>query len=206
MQGRSGTGVIALSLLLTLAACAEPASAAAPAEPAPPAPVAPAPPAATPAPAPPLVERARAYLGRPYAFGGRGKSLDCMGLVFLAWEDAGRGRWRKLSVNPTTLVSRASLGQPVPGVSPAAAAGLDLGALAPGDVLFLLGYDENPAEPALATLAEGEAWVWHMGMYTGGGNFIVGDHYAGRVVEEPLLPYLARHENYAGVYAVRPQG
>jgi cell wall-associated NlpC family hydrolase len=204
MRSGSGTGVIALSLLLTLAACAEPASAAAPAEPAPPTPVAPAPPAATPALAPPLVERARAYLGRPYAFGGRGENLDCMGLVFLAWEDAGRGRWRKLSVNPTTLVSRASLGQPVPAVSPAAAAGLDLGALAPGDVLFFLGYEENPAEPALATLAEGEAWVWHMGMYSGGGDFIVGDHYAGRVVEEPLLPYLARHENYAGVYAVRP--
>lgn len=94
----------------------------------------------------------------------------------------------------------------MPGVSPAAADDLDLDALAPEDVVFFLGYDPNPAEPALTTLAGGETWVWHMGVYTGGGDFIVGDHYAGRVVEEPLLPYLARHPNYVGVYAVRPRG
>lgn len=85
MQGRNGIGVSALALLLGLAACAEPASVAAPAAAAPPPPVETAPPPAKPTPAPPLVEHARAYLGRPYAFGGRGESLDCMGLVFLAW-------------------------------------------------------------------------------------------------------------------------
>lgn len=153
-----------------------------------------------------LVDASRQYLGRRYHFGGRGAELDCMGLVFVAWSDAGRGPWSRLSVNPTELVSKGQLGDPVDGLSPVASDKLDPGLLVPGDVLFFLGAAENPAEPALATL-DGEAlWVWHMGMYSGGPNhdFIVGDHYAGQVVEEPLPAYLARHTGYVAVYAVRP--
>ncbi|MBM4367980.1 MAG: C40 family peptidase [Deltaproteobacteria bacterium] len=153
---------------------------------------------------PELVEAARRYLGRPYRFGGRGEQLDCMGLVFLAWSSADRGPWRKLSVNPTTLVAKGQLGQPAPGLDGVLAGDIDLALLAPGDVLLLLGWTENPSEPALTTLGGLPAWTWHMGLYSGGGRFIVGDHYAGKVVEEPLLAHLGRHLEYAGLYAVRP--
>lgn len=153
-----------------------------------------------------LVDASRKYLGRQYDFGGRGAELDCMGLVFLSWSDAGRGPWRRLSVNPTELVSKGQLGNPVDGASPIASGKLDPSQLVPGDILFFLGSPENPAEPALATLDGEPLWVWHMGMYTGGPgqDFIVGDHYAGQVVEEPLPAYLARHTGYVALYAVRP--
>jgi len=157
---------------------------------------------------PELVAAARAYLGRPYRFGGRGAELDCMGLVFLAWQDAGLGSWRRLSVMPTRLVAAAQLGTPVPGLSPAGSPTLPTELLAPGDVLFFLGRAENPAEPSLATLDGTPLWVWHMGLYAGGPDqsFVVGDHYAGRVVEPSLPAYLAAHREYVGVYAVRPEG
>ena len=153
---------------------------------------------------PTLVDAARNYMGRPYNFGGRGATLDCMGLVFLAWSDAGRGPWRPLSVNPTTLVSKRQLGDPVPGASPVLSTQLQTSSLAPGDVLFFLSGAQNPAEPALVTLDDEALWVWHMGMYAGEARFVVGDHFAGQVVEEPLPAYLAEHDNYVAVYAVRP--
>lgn len=153
---------------------------------------------------PDLVDAARKYLGRPYSFGGRDANLDCMGLVFLAWQDAGRGTWDDLSVNPTEIVEKRQLGAPVRGLDGVLNANVRLGNFSPGDVIFFLGYAENPAEPAIATLDGVPAWVWHMGLYAGGGNFVVGDHYAGKVVEIPLLTYLAKHANYVGVFVVRP--
>lgn len=159
---------------------------------------------ALPAGQPALVAAARKYLGRPYSFGGRDANLDCMGLVFLAWQDAGRGSWDDLSVNPTEIVAKRQLGTPVPGLDGVPNAQVSLSRFAPGDVIFFLGYAKNPAEPSIANLYGVPAWVWHMGMYAGGGNFVVGDHYAGKVVEIPLLTYLAKHDNYAGVFVVRP--
>ncbi len=155
---------------------------------------------------PTLVSAARNYLGRLYTFGARGPDLDCMGLVFLAWTDAGRGPWQSLSVNPTEIVAKRQLGTPIPGLSPAASRTLDLSLFQPGDVIFFLSDAENPREPALVTLQDVPLWVAHMGMYSGGPDhdFIVGDHYAGQVVEEPLAPYLALHDIYLAVYAVRP--
>ena len=153
---------------------------------------------------PALVEAARAYLGSPYTFGGRGRELDCMGLVFRAWQDAGRGAWDRLSVNPTEIVAKGQLGRPVPALDGVPNTKVNLLDFAPGDVIFFLGYARNYAEPSLAEIDGVPAWVWHMGLYAGKGSFIVGDHYAGRVVEEPLLAYLARHDNYVGVYVVRP--
>lgn len=161
--------------------------------------------AAPPAEAPPVVEAARRYLGRPYSFGERGAELDCMGLVFLSWADATGGRWRRLSVNPTEIVAKQQLGPPVPGLAGVLAADIDYGRFEPGDVIFFLGPDENPNEPALARVGGTPMWVWHMGMWTGGGRFIVGDHFAGKVVEQDLEPYLAAHrDQYPGIYVVRP--
>lgn len=169
-------------------------------------PTVPPPPPALPAGQPALVEAARKYLGRPYSFGGRDANLDCMGLVFRAWQDAGRGAWDDLSVNPTEIVEKRQLGAPVPGLDGVPNASVSLSRFAAGDVIFFLGYARNPAEPSIATLDGVPAWVWHMGMYAGGGNFVVGDHYAGKVVEIPLLTYLAKHDNYVGVFVVRPPG
>ncbi len=152
-----------------------------------------------------LAESARDYLGRPYTFGGRGKTLDCMGLVFRAWTDAGGGPWRSLSVNPTELVAGGSLGVPVPGASPVPSAAIVTAPLTVGDVLFFLTPKENPAEPSLVALDGTPLWVWHMGLYAGGDDktFVVGDHFAGRVVETELSTYLEAHPEYVAVYAVR---
>jgi hypothetical protein len=176
-----------------------------------PAPPSPEPPRAPPLPAeaearpPASVTAARAFLGRPYRFGGRGKTLDCMGLVFRAVSDGGRGAWRDLSVMPTTLVAEAQLGPVViPGVPIAA---VDWDTLRPGDVLYLLAPTENPAEPAIATVDGRPHWVWHMGLYSGGPErrFVVGDHYAGKVVESSLPAYLAVHaDTYDALLTTRP--
>lgn len=153
-----------------------------------------------------LVEAARRYLGRPYSFGGRGSYIDCMGLVFRAWTDAGRGDYRGLSVNPTELVSKRQLGAPVPGLSPVASHAVDYAVLRAGDVLFFLGTAENTNEPSLASLGGQPVWVWHMGLYSGGErrDFVVGDHYAASVVETSLPAYLANHPVYVGLFVVRP--
>jgi hypothetical protein len=63
---------------------------------------------------------------------------------------------------------------------------------------------ENPAEPAIGTLDGRPVWVSHVGHYSGGGKWIVGDHYAGEVVEVDLLEYLREHgDAYAGVFVTR---
>lgn len=155
----------------------------------------------------PIIVAARRYQGRLYTFGGRGRTLDCMGLVFLAWADTTGRDWRSLSVNPTQLVARRQLGRPVAGLDGVTSARIPWALLRSGDVLFFLGPAENPNEPALVSLDGVPHWVWHMGLWVGGSDqaFIVGDHYAGRVVEQPLAPYLAEHADvYAGIYVVRP--
>lgn len=158
-------------------------------------------------PAAPSVVAARAYLGRPYSWGARGQALDCMGLVFRAWSDATGQSWRSLSVNPTELVSRRQLGAPVEGLDGVKSEDIAWDRLRSGDVIFFLGDQVNPNEPALTRLDDAPHWVWHMGLYAGGPErqFVVGDHYAGHVVETSLPAYLAEHADvYRGVYVVRP--
>jgi cell wall-associated NlpC family hydrolase len=145
----------------------------------------------------PLVDAARAYLGRPYRFGGRGERLDCMGLVFLAWSDVTGSPWRRLSVMPTELVARGQLGAPVPGAD--GVREVELSRLQPGDVLYFLAAVENPAEPPLVALDGVPVWVWHMGLYSGRGAFIASDPVRGRVVEAPLTL-----RGYAALFATRP--
>ena len=156
-----------------------------------------------------VVAAAKQVLGVPYDLGGRlqpGRGLDCQGLIFYALQPVARCGWRSWSVMPTVSV-KGELGLPVPGFSPLGAdVGDDdvtakLALLQPGDVLWFLGPEENPAEPSLTVLNGAPHWVWHTGLYVGAGHFIVGDHFAGAVVDEELLPYLRAH--YAGVFVTR---
>ena len=157
-----------------------------------------------------VVAEAKKVLGVPYDLGGRlqpGRGLDCQGLIFFALQPVARCGWRSWSVMPTVSV-KGELGLPVPGWSPLGAVKDDdddvkakLALLEPGDVLWFLGADENPAEPSLTLLGGQPHWVWHTGLYIGSGHFIVGDHFAGAVVDVELLPYLRAH--YAGVFVTR---
>jgi hypothetical protein len=154
-----------------------------------------------------LVDAAREYVGRPYHFGGRDATLDCMGLVFRAWTDARGEAWSGISVNPTEIVSKRQLGGPVPRLDGVRTSDIDWSLLQPGDILFFLGPQENVREPSLVALGFAPMWVWHMGIYTDATRrrFIAGDHFAGEVAEMSLADYLVAHADvYEGVYVTRP--
>ena len=111
-------------------------------------------------------------------------------------------------MNPTELVKSKSLGDPVEGLSPVSSEGLPLEKLKAGDVVMLLSKRENPAEPALTTLDGAPMWVWHVGLASDlAGQWLVGDHHAGQVVETNLADYLRDHrDEYSAVFVVRPGG
>ncbi len=152
------------------------------------------------------VAEARKALGTPYVLGGRLRDsrdgLDCQGLVFFALQTLSGCGWRSWSVMPTESVT-GELGLPVAGAAPVAAARLAevLPVLEPGDILWFVDPPENPAEPSIAALDGARVWVWHVGLYAGDGRFVVGDHFAGKVVEEDLVTYTQQH--YAGVFVTR---
>jgi cell wall-associated NlpC family hydrolase len=155
-----------------------------------------------------FVTAARELLGVPYDFGGRLRDaedgIDCQGVLFYAAERVGSCGWKSFSVMPTKSVPAGELGMPVEGLAPVASEELDLSKLQPGDVLLLVGYGQNPAEPAIGTLKGQPVWVWHTGLYSGGGRWIVGDHFAGEVVEVDLRRYLADHAaSYVGMVVTR---
>lgn len=164
---------------------------------------------AAPDPGPAMVRSAREVLGVPYRLGGRMRGpadgLDCQGLVFYSVERLGPCGWRSFSVFPTESILRGELGPQVLG--PIQSAELDLSELRPGDVLWLLGFSENPKEPAIGALAGRPAWVWHLALYVGGGKMIAGDHHAGEVAELELRRYLVEHaDEYAGLLVTRLSG
>lgn len=153
---------------------------------------------------PAMVHHARELLGVPYVFGGRlrPRGIDCQGVLFYAAERVSPCGWKSFSVYPTRSVAARELGARVRGLDPIATP--DLARLRPGDIILMVGFDENPSEPAIAELDGRDVWVWHTGMYTGAGQWIVGDHFAGQVVEVPLLAYLEAHrDTYAGVFVTR---
>ncbi|MDP3233567.1 MAG: hypothetical protein Q8S33_26355 [Myxococcales bacterium] len=159
-----------------------------------------------------LLERARSYLGTPYEFGGRNRlvsggrreGIDCQGLVFLAAQALTRCSWRSFSTLNVEQVARKELGTPVEGLAPIASANLDVTKLELGDYVMLVAPDQNPAEAAIGKLGEQDVWVWHVGLYAGEGKWIVGDHYAGAVVETDLETYLTDHADvYTGVFVMR---
>jgi hypothetical protein len=154
------------------------------------------------------VEEARKLLGVPYELGARlrpNEGVDCQGLVFFALQRlTSTCGWKSWSVMPTRSVAEGELGAPVDGLAPVATARLHLEKLRGGDVIHFVGFDENPAERAIGTLDGRPVWVWHMALATENGRFIVGDHFAGKVVEQSLLTYLAEHaEVYAGIFVTR---
>ncbi len=155
-----------------------------------------------------FVSAARELLGVPYTFGGRmrrtGEGIDCQGVLFYAAERVGRCGWKSFSVLPTVSVPRGELGTAVEGLSPVASSALDVSRLRPGDVLLLVDFAANPAEPSIGELRGRPVWVWHTGLYSGGGKWIVGDHFAGKVVETDLVAYLAAHaDTYSGLVVTR---
>ncbi|MGA9523738.1 MAG: hypothetical protein WBV82_19915 [Myxococcaceae bacterium] len=157
-----------------------------------------------------MVSSAREVLGVPYDFGGRMRvsgdrveGIDCQGVLYYAAERVGTCGWKSFSVFPTVSVARGELGTAVEGMAPIASEKLDVSKLKPGDVLLLVGFEENPAEPAMGLLEDRKVWVWHTGMYSGDGRWIVGDHFAGSVLETDLRQYLAAHRGYVGVFVTR---
>lgn len=154
-----------------------------------------------------MVAAARAAVGTRYQFGGRlrgGDGIDCLGVVFLAAESIGQCGWKSFSVYPTKLVERQELGAPVEGLSPVRADKLDVGKLEVGDVLMLLHPTENPAEGPIGVLDGVPVWVWHTGIYAGEGKWLVGDLFAGQVIETDLKRYLADYSAaYVGVFVTR---
>ena len=154
-----------------------------------------------------VVRAARRHLGVSYDLGGRlrsGEGLDCQGVVFFALQRTFGCSWRSYSVYPTISLAKEELGRRVPGLDPIASEALDPEALRPGDVLMMIDFAENPAEPAIGLLDGRPVWVWHVGLYSGDGKWIVGDHFAGEVVEVDLVQYLADHrDSYAGVFVTR---
>lgn len=158
-----------------------------------------------------VVDEARKVLGTPYRLGGRlgagrdrREGIDCQGVIFFALERVFGCGWKSYSVYPTRTVARRELGAPVDGMAPVSSTKLDVTKLEKGDVLMLVGFDENPAEGAIGELDGRKVWVWHTGLYAGGGKWIVGDHYAGKAVEVNLESYLREHaDTYAGVFVTR---
>lgn len=153
-----------------------------------------------------MVHHARELLGVPYLFGGRlrPQGIDCQGVLFYAAERVAPCGWKSYSVFPTKSVADRELGARVRGLDPIATSALDLARLTPGDIILMVGFDANPSEPAIGKLGGRDVWVWHTGLYAGGGRWIVGDHFAGEVVEVPLLAYLEEHrDDYAGVFVTR---
>jgi hypothetical protein len=160
-----------------------------------------------------VVEEARKILGVRYELGGRMRvggvgegveGIDCQGLVFFALQPIARCGWKSFSVMPTKSIPAGEMGVPVAGLAPVSTAKLDTSKLRAGDVIHFVGADVNPAEGAIAKLDGKDVWVWHMALASGDGKFIVGDHFAGAVVELDLLAYLAEHGDvYQGIYVTR---
>lgn len=153
------------------------------------------------------LDAAKALLGTRYEWGGRlrkREGIDCMGVVLAAAERASGCGWKSYPVKPTEIVAGRLWGAPVEGLAPVATTSLALERLEAGDVLMLIGPTENPAEPPIGTLEGAPVWVWHVGLYLGGGEALFGDHHAGATVIEPLLPYLHRNaDEYSGVFITR---
>lgn len=154
-----------------------------------------------------VIGSARSLLGVPYELGGRlrraREGTDCQGVMFYAMQPISKCGWKSFSVFPTRSIPDGELGELL-FEGPVSTEKIDLHALQPADTVQLVGFDPNPAEGPIGTLDGKPVWVWHTGLYSGGGQWIVGDHIAGRVVEVPLIDYLREHQAaYAGAVFTR---
>jgi hypothetical protein len=127
-----------------------------------------------------LIAAAEAYLGQEWVFGGRDgrmgclengkkvrcqKGIDCLSLIFFAYEKVLSKPWPQFSVVPSILVQRQELGRPVQGLDGILRQELDPKKLKKADVLFFLIKDANlDADKPLLIRGEDKYGVWHTGM------------------------------------------
>jgi cell wall-associated NlpC family hydrolase len=143
------------------------------------------------------VREARRLADQPYTLGGRHEpdhpGVDCMGLVFAAYQVASGTPWRRHSYLPTQLAARGTLGKPVPGLECVGRERIDYSLLQPGDIVLVLRHKQNPKEPPFCKLDGRDAWVWHMGIFTGApeNRFLHADPFHGVVSEVPLGDHLS---------------
>lgn len=135
------------------------------------------------------VEFARAQLGKPYVWGGRGPdSFDCSGLTQGAWRAAGvQIPWVTTTQwNPDHPDYRGGTAERVQEGS------LDVSVLQPGDLLF---FHTNP----------GAASPSHVGIYAGGGMMV---HAANsrKPIEEVSLDSQYYRSSYIGAVRITPDG
>ncbi len=130
-----------------------------------------------------------------------------MGLVFVAYQRVTGTPWRRHSYLPSRLAAQGTLGKPVAGLECVGRERLDYALLRPGDIILILRFQENPKEPPLCSLNGHDAWVWHMGLFTGSSEnaFLHADPFYGVVNEAPLRDYLSNTWlSNEGVCVIRP--
>ncbi len=166
-------------------------------------PVEPAPPAAV-TPGDRALEAGRAYIGEPWAWGGRATDshpgIGCMGLVFRAWGAVQGRSWKSYEVNPSELVAGGKLGATVPGLGGVLRTELDPSLLQPGDVLYFLVQDYEIPDAPLWHHDGHDYWPWHMGLYAGEGRVLHADP-SSRVRHQRLDAVM-----WDALYATRPAG
>ena len=133
--------------------------------------------------------KARSYIGVPYRWEGRDTQqfpgLDCLGLLYRSWGSVDGTPWQRYPPDPSPLVASRRLGVPVPGLDGVQRADLDVAAMLPGDVLFLLVANHPIPDAPLWTRDEVPYWPWHTALYAGDGKVLEASP-MGDVRESPL--------------------
>lgn len=94
------------------------------------------------------------------------EGIDCLSLLFFAYEAELGTPWWRFSVIPTVSVAREELGKPVTGMDGILRDELDASLLRPGDVLFFLMEDYNlQADGPLLERDQRQYGTWHTGFF-----------------------------------------
>jgi cell wall-associated NlpC family hydrolase len=127
-----------------------------------------------------LIIAAERYLGKEWVFGGRDgrpgcledgrkarcpEGIDCLALIFFAYQEVLGTPWQRFSTLPSALVKNGQLGRPVPGLAGVLREELEPARLAKADVLLFMLKDANlDADKPLLTRGSDRYGVWHTGM------------------------------------------
>jgi len=134
-----------------------------------------------------LVENARQYMGIEYEWNGRltkkFPGLDCLGLLFRAYDNTYGTNWWDISVYPSKIVKYEQMGTPVEGLDGVFTKDVDIKKFEEGDVIYLLSRNKINDEP-LANINGQEYWPWHTGMYSDKENNLFIEANPGRYVLE----------------------